>query len=177
MQVVMDALKDKNLYFVDSKTIGSSVAGRVAWATGIRTGERDVFLDHEDNITFVRSALRKTENAAKQKGYAIAIGHPKNATIQGLREWLPTLEAKGFEIVPASALVRRADKGVKIPPPEVAPQDDAPQEVLNQEQESLPEGLYFLKTAVANEDHEPVVIDPQPLKDPRAPDLLSIPQP
>jgi polysaccharide deacetylase 2 family uncharacterized protein YibQ len=107
MNVVMKALRKKDLYFVDSVTIGSSVAGQSAWDAGLRTAVRDVFLDHEDHIGFVRKALKKTENAAKRQGYAIAIGHPKNSTIQGLKEWLPTLEAKGFEIVHASALVRR----------------------------------------------------------------------
>lgn len=107
MDVVMNRLREKGLYFVDSKTIGSSVAAQSAWDAGILMAERDIFLDHEENIAFVRSALRKTENAAKRQGYAIAIGHPKDFTIQGLQEWLPTLEAKGFELVPASALVKR----------------------------------------------------------------------
>ncbi len=165
MQVVMDALKDKDLYFVDSKTIGSSVAGRVAWASGLRMAERDVFLDHEDNIDFVRNALRKVENAAKQKGYAIAIGHPKSPTIQGLKEWLPTLEAKGFEVVKASALVRRAEGGVIS-----APKEDEV-EMINP--------LDILETSRAA---DPLVINPAPLNGFRvhsdlAPDLSSIPLP
>lgn len=138
MQVVMKNLKERDLYFVDSKTIGSSVASKVAWANGLKTAERDIFLDHEDSITFVRKALRKMENAAKRKGYAIAIGHPKSATIKGLKEWLPTLEAKGFEVVHASELVRR--------------EGDAPIEELKIAQEPEARGLYKSQALVIDAD-------------------------
>ncbi len=102
---VMKALAERGLIFVDSKTIHTSVAARVAAENGIPFAERDVFLDHVDTIEFVKGALKKTEEAAYRKGYAIAIGHPKDATIQGLREWLPGLKEKGIEIVPVSRLV------------------------------------------------------------------------
>lgn len=107
---VMERLKEKGLYFVDSKTIGSSVAAAAARAKGLRTGERDVFLDHVNTIENVRSSLRHLESVAERKGYAIAIGHPKAVTIQGLKEWIPDAEARGFKIVFASQLVS-APKG------------------------------------------------------------------
>jgi polysaccharide deacetylase 2 family uncharacterized protein YibQ len=109
MDYVMTRLVEQGLYFVDSKTIASSVANDSAQKAGLKTANRDVFLDHEDNIEFVRDALVKLEETAKRKGHAIAIGHPKDVTIQGLNEWLPTLEAKGIELVHASELVRSYD--------------------------------------------------------------------
>jgi polysaccharide deacetylase 2 family uncharacterized protein YibQ len=106
MDYVMTRLVEQGLYFVDSKTIATSVANDSARNAGLKTANRDVFLDHEENIEFVREALVKLEETAKRKGHAIAIGHPKSVTIQGLNEWIPTLEAKGIELVHASALVR-----------------------------------------------------------------------
>ena len=107
MHVVMNALADRGLIFVDSKTIGHSVAERIAAEHGLDHAGRDVFLDHEDNINFVRKALLELERVARRNGSAIAIGHPKAATIQGLKEWLPLAEQRGFVVVPVSAVVKR----------------------------------------------------------------------
>ena len=113
MDWVMETLKERDLYFVDSKTIGSSVGEKTARENGLATATRDVFLDHEATPSFVANALRKTERAAQKNGYAIAIGHPKDATINGLRNWIPDAEARGFEIVHASELVARP-KDMKV---------------------------------------------------------------
>ena len=67
--------------------------------------ERVVFLDHVETRAFVDKALQQAERTAARKGYAIAIGHPKSFTIEGLRAWIPTLAAKGIEIVPVSDLL------------------------------------------------------------------------
>jgi polysaccharide deacetylase 2 family uncharacterized protein YibQ len=37
----------------------------------------------------------------------VAIGHPHERTIEALRQWLPTLEAKGLALVPISTVVAR----------------------------------------------------------------------
>ncbi len=102
----MGLLKGRGLYFIDSKTIGSSVAAETAREYGIPYAIRDVFLDHEISTEFVRSALKKLENMAHKKGYAIAIGHPHKETIEVLKEWIPTLKDKGLTLVPASAVIR-----------------------------------------------------------------------
>lgn len=105
---VMEVLQERGLFFVDSKTIGSSVGTRKAAEFGLAFAERDVFLDHHTDIDSVRAALRKLEKIAWSQGVGIAIGHPKPATIQALKEWLPTLERRNLTLVPASAVVVRA---------------------------------------------------------------------
>lgn len=107
MDVVMESLKERDLYFIDSKTINSSVAAETARLNGLDTAVRDVFLDHQSTPEFVEKALRKTEEVAARKGYAIAIGHPKDATIEGLQGWVDDVRRRGFEIVHASALLER----------------------------------------------------------------------
>ncbi len=106
MNIVMETLSQKDLLFVDSKTINTSVAADVASRHGLNYAQRDVFLDHYETDEFVRQSLRRVEEVAHKKGYAIAIGHPKAITIKGLKEWIPTLKEKGFEIVPISAVVK-----------------------------------------------------------------------
>lgn len=104
---LMQALKDEGLYFIDSKTIHSSVAVQTAHDTGVGYNQRDVFLDHFDNNEKIRAALVQLEKVALRDGYAVAIGHPKARTIEALKEWLPTLDDKGIELVPASAVIER----------------------------------------------------------------------
>lgn len=105
MERLMPYLKQRGLIFVDSRTIGTSVAGQVAAEQGVPTASRDVFLDHEETSEFVHRALAQAERIARRKGYAIAIGHPKSVTVAALAEWIPTLEAKGIDLVPISVLV------------------------------------------------------------------------
>lgn len=107
MNKFMRYIKDKNIFFIDSKTISSTVAAQTAREYGIAYAERDVFLDHEISADFIERALRKTEVIAKKKGYAIAIAHPHKETITALKKWLPTLEEKGLTLVPASKLVKQ----------------------------------------------------------------------
>ncbi|MGB0720153.1 MAG: divergent polysaccharide deacetylase family protein [Bdellovibrionales bacterium] len=112
MGAVMDTLKRRGLFYVDSKTIASSVGADAARSAGLDFAVRDVFLDHEDSDAFVQKALARTEKLALEKGYAIAIGHPKGVTVRNLQAWIPTLKARGFDIVPVSALLMSADARV-----------------------------------------------------------------
>lgn len=110
MDVIAAMLKERGLFFVDSKTSDKSVVGAAATAAGIPHAARDVFLDHVDSADFVRKALAQTERKALAQGRAIAIGHPKDHTIAGLRAWLPTLKDKGIDVVPVSALLQGAQR-------------------------------------------------------------------
>jgi polysaccharide deacetylase 2 family uncharacterized protein YibQ len=107
MGLLMRLLKAQGLYFLDSRTINTSIAAETAAFYGVPYAVRDVFLDHEDTPEFVANALKKTEGVARRAGAAIAIGHPKKNTMQALQKWIPTLEQKGFELVPLSALIQK----------------------------------------------------------------------
>jgi polysaccharide deacetylase 2 family uncharacterized protein YibQ len=99
------------LLFVDSRTTPASVALDVAREKRMPSARRDVFLDHEATPEAVRAALRRLEETARRQGHAIAIGHPHDATVEALAEWLPTLAARGFALVPVSHVVRLQAQG------------------------------------------------------------------
>lgn len=109
MDMVMERLERRGLLFVDSRTINSSVAADVAGEHNVPFAVRDVFLDHEATPEFVRNSLQQLEYTARYNGYAIAIGHPKDATIQVLKEWLPTLKEKKIALVPISMIVKEEE--------------------------------------------------------------------
>ena len=105
MGYLMDQLKQRQLYFLDSKTIAGSVAADTAAIYGVPYAVRDVFLDHEETPDFVAKALQKTEEIARRRGSVIAIGHPKEVTITALQQWVQTLDEKGYDLVPVSTLI------------------------------------------------------------------------
>ncbi|MGB0750048.1 MAG: divergent polysaccharide deacetylase family protein [Magnetospiraceae bacterium] len=107
MAAVMTVLRERGLLFLDSRTAGTTKGAEAAQRLGVPYAERNVFLDNVNEVSAVQRQLRQLENAARRKGYAVGIGHPKEATIQALAPWLDTLEDKGFVLVPMSAIVHR----------------------------------------------------------------------
>ena len=106
MKIVVGALKARGYMFLDSVTSSKTVAHDIARQGGIPYAVRNVFLDHKDDLAAIKTQLRRTEQIAKRTGVAIAIGHPRDNTIEALREWLPDLNERGFQLVPISAVVR-----------------------------------------------------------------------
>jgi uncharacterized protein len=106
MEELMPVLQKWNLFYVDSRTTAATVAYDTAQRLGVRSGFRNVpFLDDVAEVSAVRKQLELALRGAKDKGEAIAIGHPHTATLQALREILPQAEARGVHLVYASDLV------------------------------------------------------------------------
>jgi hypothetical protein len=106
LEIVMTELKKRGVYFLDSRTTPNSIAEKVAHEYDVPVTRREVFLDHVEKPEFVAAALREVESIALQKGSAVAIGHPKDMTLDALEAWLPTLEAKGFQLAPVTAVIK-----------------------------------------------------------------------
>lgn len=104
MLPVMSELRRYPLYFVDSRTIASTVAAEVALSQNIPTLSRDVFLDHEQTEEYVHAQFQRLIEMARRHGSAIAIGHPHPVTVAYLEKHLPTLDEKGIAIASVSAL-------------------------------------------------------------------------
>ncbi|QEX17188.1 hypothetical protein FRZ44_24840 [Hypericibacter terrae] len=107
MNLVMQALRERGLLFLDSRTIADSVGSKEAAAYGVPHADRDVFLDDDQSPAKIDQMLAELERIARKRGYAVGIGHPHPATIAALQRWLPTAAQRGFVLVPISAIVRR----------------------------------------------------------------------
>jgi polysaccharide deacetylase 2 family uncharacterized protein YibQ len=107
VETVLRQIRARGLAWLDSRTHAESVGGMVATEFGIAHVDRHVFLDDVDAADAVRHQLAETERVARRRGVAIAIGHPHDATIKALAEWLPTLRGKGFLQAPVSAALKR----------------------------------------------------------------------
>lgn len=106
MELVMEELRRRGLLFIDSLTTDHSVGLTQARQAGVPAAARNVFLDNAGDVTAIDAQLAKLEDLARKKGNAIAIGHPRDGTIQALAAWLPGLRAKGLVLVPVSEVVR-----------------------------------------------------------------------
>ena len=105
MRVVLDELQQNGLFFIDSKTIGSSVGYEEARNLGIPTAQRSIFLDNEENVTYIRQQIHKMVRLANNKGEVVAICHPYAETLEAFRLELPWLKKQGIDFVPSTAIV------------------------------------------------------------------------
>ena len=105
MYQVFSVLKERQLYFVDSRSTVATVCRPSARMFQVPFAERDIFLDHFQEAGFVRKQFKELLREADRHGQAVAIGHPYPVTIEIFREVLPTLK-KRVRLVPASVLVR-----------------------------------------------------------------------
>ncbi|MEI7875015.1 MAG: divergent polysaccharide deacetylase family protein [Alphaproteobacteria bacterium] len=107
METVLRQLKPRGLMFLDSRTTKDSVGDQTAQELGVPGIVRHVFLDDDESLDAVRRKLADAEAVARRQGFVVAIGHPHEATLQALAEWLPTVQGKGLALAPATAVLRK----------------------------------------------------------------------
>lgn len=110
MGYVMEILKKRGMFFLDSKTSSKSVGKAVTTEYGVPYIARDVFLDNENKYDYVMGQLKQAERIAAKRGYAVAIGHPHSQTLKALQDWMKDVEARGFRLVHLSELVKKTNK-------------------------------------------------------------------
>jgi polysaccharide deacetylase 2 family uncharacterized protein YibQ len=106
MRVVFRALRPGGFLFLDSLTTPRAVAMDLGREMNVSTLARDVFLDDIDTQEEVWSRLLQAEHIAETTGTAIAIGHPRDATLAVLEDWLAELKHRSVRLAPLSAVAR-----------------------------------------------------------------------
>jgi polysaccharide deacetylase 2 family uncharacterized protein YibQ len=107
METVLRRLKGRGLMFLDSRTSAQSVGDQVAHEIGVPSIVRHVFLDDDESFDAVRRKLGEAEGLARRQGFVVVIGHPHEATLLALGEWLPSVQSKGMALAPATAVLRK----------------------------------------------------------------------
>jgi polysaccharide deacetylase 2 family uncharacterized protein YibQ/predicted transcriptional regulator len=106
MAELMPELRRRGLFFVDSRTLASTVAYNTAERFGVRAASRKVFLDDSADPEAILRQLELAARDAERDGSAIAIGHPRPDTISALAKGLPRVESQGIHLVFVSELVQ-----------------------------------------------------------------------
>lgn len=105
LDVVMEVLSERVLFFLDSKTAPGRIAKQSAAQYQVPYLSRDIFLDNEASEPAIKTQLFKAVNLAKKRGYAIAIGHPYPETYNVLANFLTVLAQDGIRITTISELL------------------------------------------------------------------------
>lgn len=95
-----------HLFFIDSYTTADSIAYQIALENHVPAARRDVFLDDVNTPQAVGFQFNRLLDIARDKGFAIAIGHPRPATLNVLEAELPGLAARHVELVPLAVIVK-----------------------------------------------------------------------
>jgi uncharacterized protein len=110
MTAILGEVRRERRYFLDSRTTKESVGFEVARELGIPAASRDLFLDDDPERSAVAAQFQLLLETARERGAAIAIAHPRPATLAVLAEAIPRAVAEGFEFVPVSYLLERSEE-------------------------------------------------------------------
>jgi hypothetical protein len=102
---VMETLKQKQLYFVDSMTTRFTKAGDTADQLGVPWLKRQLFLDNDTSAKALEKQFNLMINQAHTQGRLVAIAHPYPETMRFLKANLQRLKTEGIDLVPASSLL------------------------------------------------------------------------
>jgi polysaccharide deacetylase 2 family uncharacterized protein YibQ len=108
MDAVLGVIAGRGLYYLDSRTSADSVGYAAARSLEVPAAERQVFLDPDPRPEAVRYQFRRLLEEARERGSAIAIGHPHPETLEVLAEEVPLARELGYRFVPVSYLLDRS---------------------------------------------------------------------
>jgi len=106
MEIVLEEIREYNLFFIDSITTKDSIAYKAAQEMEIKSAVRSVFLDNENDMEYIKGQMLEVQETALREGEVIAIGHSRINTFYVLKRMIPELIKAGIEIVPVSELVK-----------------------------------------------------------------------
>ena len=97
MSTIARTLKDKNKFFVDSRTTVETIGEETMKIFDVPTASRNVFLDNDDDEEKITQQLMKLVKKSKENGFAIGIGHVKPKTLNVLEKHIPELQKEGYK--------------------------------------------------------------------------------
>ena len=97
MNSVAAVLKERNKFFIDSRTTPETVAESIMNNWKVPAARRNIFLDNDPDEEKITRQLLSLVEIAERDGSAIGIGHVKQNTLNVLRKQIPELKRKGFK--------------------------------------------------------------------------------
>jgi hypothetical protein len=108
LQPVLQSIHERGLLFIDARTSGTSVAGRLANDLGLPHALNNREIDQVASRVEIDAKLIDLENIARQQGQALGIARAYPVTLERLAQWATSLEEKGIDLAPVSALIGNA---------------------------------------------------------------------
>lgn len=104
MDIVMNELHHRWLFFFDSHTNSTTAADKAAKTYGVPYVRNDLFVDNSASVSDICAMIQEGADRAKKKGTYIIIGHCRPHTAEAFRQMVPKLKAQGIEFVYLSSL-------------------------------------------------------------------------
>ncbi len=105
MRALLEAMKEEDLFFVDSRTSPDSIAFSLAQEMGVKSISRQAFLDNEKDTDYIKGQFQQLISSAKEKGKTLGMGHIDITTAQALKEIVASLYERKIELVYVSEIV------------------------------------------------------------------------
>jgi polysaccharide deacetylase 2 family uncharacterized protein YibQ len=108
MQIILSFCMENGLYFIDSKTTARTVVPETAKRLKVKTGQRDIFIDNEQDkdsmINYIKTGLEKTQ----MNGSAVMIGHTWSPLLAPLLEEQFVISTReGYSIKTVSDIINK----------------------------------------------------------------------
>lgn len=108
MDTVVGVLAHRNLFFLDSRTIHTSIAEAAAGRAGLPALRRDVFLDNVRTAEAINAQIDEALAIAESRGSAVMIGHVTSHELaRVLIDRYDEIIAAGYQFLPISHLAAR----------------------------------------------------------------------
>lgn len=104
MDIVMNELHHRGLFFFDSHTNSTTAADKAAKTYGVPYVRNDLFVDNSASVSDICAMIQEGADRAKKKGTYIIIGHCRPHTAEAFLQMVPKLKAQGIEFVYLSSL-------------------------------------------------------------------------
>ncbi len=102
---ILEALGERGFLYVDNGTAPMSVVPALSQRIAVPIVVNNHYLDTEASRIAIDGRLQQIERIARSEGAAVAFAMPYPISIERLLAWIPTLEAKGFVLAPATSVV------------------------------------------------------------------------
>lgn len=105
MEPVLELLKEKGMFFVDSKTSSFSIGYSLAKDLGVKSTFNCVFLDNKRNEAYIENQFKKLIRRALHRGWVLGLGHSNMRTALTLRKMVKNCDDRRISFVPVSEIL------------------------------------------------------------------------
>ena len=102
---VLREIASRGLFFLDDGSSPRSLVPTVAATAKLQAGRADLVVDGVARAPSIDAQLARLEATAREKGVAIGSASALPLSVDRIAQWAKTLEAKGIQLVPVSAVI------------------------------------------------------------------------
>ena len=106
MEPLLQVLKEKKMFFVDSRTSPFSVGYSLARKMGVKSTFNCVFLDNKKEETYIEGQFKKLILEATEKGWAVGLAHSDIRTAFALKKIIEKCDRRKIEFVLCSEVLK-----------------------------------------------------------------------